>query len=256
MILQKRIDYRIFSTKREVFYYPYESKNIIDGIIKILDNYLAKGGDLFSGIQILAPMYNGVAGIDEINRRIQEKYNQNEKMIVRDDKLFKVDDKVLQLKNDRDLDIMNGDIGKIMDIVKDNEKDYLLINFDDRVIKYPTSNLDSLQLAYAISIHKSQGSEFQNVIMPIVKSYNIMLKPKLIYTGITRAKSKVIILGQNEALDYALSQMDDTRQTTLAIRLNEDSNRKVVEKILDPEIPFDDLGEYDMEGITPYTFMN
>jgi len=256
MILQKRIDYRIFSTKREVFYYPYESKNIVDGIIKILDNYLAKGGDLFSGIQILAPMYNGVAGIDEINRRIQEKYNQNEKMIVRDDKLFKVDDKVLQLKNDRDLDIMNGDIGKIMDIVKDNEKDYLLINFDDRVIKYPTSNLDSLQLAYAISIHKSQGSEFQNVIMPIVKSYNIMLKPKLIYTGITRAKSKVIILGQNEALDYALSQTDDTRQTTLAIRLNEDSNRKVVEKILDPEIPFDDLGEYDMEGITPYTFMN
>ena len=92
--------------------------------------------------------------------------------------------------------------------------------------------------------------------MPIVKSYNIMLKPKLIYTGITRAKSKVIILGQVEALDYALSQMDDTRQTTLAVRLNEDSNKKIVEKILDPEIPFDDFGEYDMEGITPYTFMD
>ncbi|MBO5542627.1 MAG: hypothetical protein J5936_04240, partial [Acholeplasmatales bacterium] len=87
-------------------------------------------------------------------------------------------------------------------------------------------------------------------------SYNIMLKPKLIYTGITRAKSKVIILGQVEALDYALSQMDDTRQTTLAVRLNEDSNKKIVEKILDPEIPFDDFGEYDMEGITPYTFMD
>ena len=83
-----------------------------------------------------------------------------------------------------------------------------------------------------------------------------MLKPKLIYTGITRAKSKVIILGQVEALDYALSQMDDTRQTTLASRLNEDSNKKIVEKILDPEIPFDDFGEYDMEGITPYTFMD
>ncbi|MBR6288498.1 MAG: hypothetical protein IKR19_04145, partial [Acholeplasmatales bacterium] len=76
------------------------------------------------------------------------------------------------------------------------------------------------------------------------------------YTGITRAKSKVIILGQVEALDYALSQMDDTRQTTLASRLNEDSNKKIVEKILDPEIPFDDFGEYDMEGITPYTFMD
>ncbi|MBQ6783204.1 MAG: ATP-dependent RecD-like DNA helicase [Acholeplasmatales bacterium] len=256
MILQKRIDYRIFSAKKEVFYYPYDSKGIIDGIIKILDNYLAKGGDLFNGIQILVPMYNGVAGIDEINRVVQEKYNPSEKMIVRDDKIFKVNDKVLQLKNDRDLDIMNGDIGKIIDIVKDNEKDYLLINFDDRVLKYPASNLDSLQLAYAISIHKSQGSEFQNVIMPIVKSYNIMLKPKLIYTGITRAKSKVIILGQVEALDYALSQMDDTRQTTLAVRLNEDSNKKIVEKILDPEIPFDDFGEYDMEGITPYTFMD
>ena len=63
-------------------------------------------------------------------------------------------------------------------------------------------------------------------------------------------------MGQVEALDYALSQMDDTRQTTLAVRLNEDSNKKIVEKILDPEIPFDDLGEYDMEGITPYTFMD
>ncbi len=82
MILQKRIDYRIFGIKKEVFYYPYESKGIVDGIMKMLDNYLSKGGDLFNGIQILAPMYNGVAGIDEINRRIQEKYNLYHFLIV------------------------------------------------------------------------------------------------------------------------------------------------------------------------------
>lgn len=255
MVLEKRIDYRIFSNKKEVFFYPYESKDIVDGILKILDNYISKGGDLFNGIQVLVPMYNGVCGIDEINRRIQERYNQSEKMIIRDDKIFKVGDKVLQLKNDRELDIMNGDIGKILDIVKNDEKDILMINFDDRILKYPISNLDSLQLAYAISIHKSQGSEFQNVIMPIVKSYNIMLKPKLIYTGFTRAKSKLIILGQVDAIDYSLTQLDDIRQTTLSTRLNLETNKKIEEKILDPNIPFDTLGEYDMDGITPYSFM-
>ena len=256
MVMEKRIDYRIFSAKKEVFLFNYESKNIIDGIIRMLDNFIDKGGDLFSGIQILAPMYNGVAGIDEINRKIQEKYNKEEKTLVRGDKIFKKGDKVLQLKNDRELDIMNGDIGRIIDIVKEEEKDVLMINFDDRMIKYPASNLDSLSLAYAISIHKSQGSEFQNVILPMVLSYRIMLKPKLFYTAITRAKEKLIILGSTEAMDTAIHAQDDVRQTSLAQRINDASNVKFEVKINDPEIPFETLGEYDMDGITPYTFMD
>lgn len=256
MVLQKRIDYRIFSNKKEVFFYNYETKDVIDGIFKFMDNFIDKGGDIYKGIQILVPIYKGPAGIDEINRRIQEKYNNNEKFIVRDNKMFKVGDKVLQVKNDHELDIMNGDLGKIIEITKDEkDNDLLVINFDDRIVKYPVSSIDSLMLAYAISIHKSQGSEFPNVIIPILMSYNIMLKPKIIYTAITRAKERAIILGNKEAFDYGLSQKDDIRQTTLSAKINEDLNKKTYKTIEDPSIPFDVFGEYDMDGITPYSFM-
>ena len=256
MVLQKRIDYRIFSNKKEVFLYPCDTKNIMDLLFKLLDNFIEKGGDLQKGIQILIPMYKGPAGIDEINKRIQEKYNDSTNFITRDDRTFKVGDKVIQTKNDHDLDIMNGDLGKIIDISKDEKNhDLLIINFDERIVRYPVSNIDSLQLAYAISIHKAQGSEFPNVIIPLLKSYNIMLKPKLIYTAITRAKEKVIILGNKDAIDFGLSQKDDLRQTTLTARINDTMNEKIYNKILDPSIPFDTFGEYDMDGITPYTFM-
>ena len=244
----------IFSKKKEIFFYNREASNTIEGITKILDNFISKGGDLYEGIQVLAPMYAGVAGIDAINQAIQNRYNNEEKMIVRDNKLFKKNDKVLQLKNDSILDIMNGDIGKILDIIKVDEKDALLIDFDGRVVTYYASDLDNLTLAYAISVHKAQGSEFDNVILPILPSYQIMLRKKLIYTAITRAKKKLIIIGKMDSLEKSLHQALAIRQTSLYERLE---NKPVLQenKIFDPEIPFDIFGEYDMEGITPYTFM-
>ena len=176
-------------------------------------------------------------------------------MLVRDNQIFKVNDKVLQLKNDAILDIMNGDIGKIIDIVKIEEKDYLLIDFDSKLVSYSAQDLDNLKLGYAISIHKSQGSEFDNVILPILPSYRIMLKKKLIYTAVTRAKKKLIIVGKLESLDYAIKTPDSTRQTALYNRLVAAPKNSIDNRIFDPEIPFDTLGEYDMEGITPYSFM-
>ena len=255
MVLQERINYSIFSKKKEIFFYDREANNTIECIYKILDNFISKGGDIYDGIQILAPMYAGVAGIDAINQAIQNKYNTEEKMIVRDNKIFKKNDKVLQLKNDSVLDIMNGDIGKILDIIKVDEKDALLIDFDGRVITYYASDLDNLTLAYAISVHKAQGSEFDNVILPILPSYQIMLRKKLIYTAITRAKKKLIIIGKIESIERSLHQALAIRQTSLYERLE---NKPILQenKIFDPEIPFDVFGEYDMEGITPYTFMN
>lgn len=257
MILSERINYHIFSNRKEVFFYNYEAKNLVDGICRILDNFISTGGDLFSDIQILAPMYAGVAGIDAINSVIQDKYNPEKDIFIKRDELFfKKNDKVLQLKNDSELDIMNGDIGKILDITKINDKDALLIDFDGRVVTYYANNLENLKLGYAISIHKSQGSEFKNVIMPILPSYQIMLRKKIIYTGITRAKNKLIILGKTESLDKAIHTLDYPRQTTLYQRIELDNNIDLSIKIFDSTIPFDTLGEYDMEGITPYTFMD
>ena len=255
MILNENILYNIFSTKKDLFFYNFDTKDVIDGIFKILDRFVEKGGDLVKDIQVLAPMYAGIAGIDEINRRIQERYNKESKMIVRDNQVFKVNDKVLQLKNDTNLDIMNGDIGKIIDIVKIEEKDYLLIDFDNKLATYSAQDLDNLKLGYAISIHKSQGSEFENVILPILPSYKIMLKKKIIYTAVTRAKKKLILVGKLEALDYAIKTLDPIRQTALYNRLVDANKLSIDNRIFDPEIPFDTLGEYDMEGITPYTFM-
>ena len=252
MVLSEEVDYSIFSNRKEVFFYDTETKGCIDRIFQILDAYIKNGGDLQNGIQILAPMYAGVAGIDAINQAIQERYNKEETILKRENKLFKKNDKVLQLKNDSEKEIMNGDIGKILDIGKIDEKDCMMIEFDGRVITYYASDIENLTLAYCMSIHKAQGSEFDNVIMPILPSYQIMLKKKIIYTGMTRAKKKLILLGKINSISQAIHQEDYLRQTYLSKRL---SNNSIDLRILDPNIPFDTFGEYDMEGITPYSFM-
>ncbi len=256
MILNERIDYTVLSRKKEIFYYNLDSKDLIDNLDKILDNYLKNGGDLQNDMEILIPMYAGVAGIDAVNSHIQSRFNpENEKLIKRDTKVFKRNDKVLQLKNDAELQIMNGDIGKIIDIIKVDNNDVMLIDFDGRIVNYSTKNIDNLALGYAISIHKSQGSEFDNIILPILPSYHIMLKKKLIYTAITRAKKKLILMGKIESLNYAIHNSEYLRQTTLSKRIEDTFNNRIEVKIFDPEIPFDTLGEYDMEGISPYSFM-
>jgi exodeoxyribonuclease V alpha subunit len=253
MVLNEKIDYTIFSKKKDVFLYDCDSQSLKPTMYKLLDNFIKSGGDLHNDIQILIPMYAGVAGIDEMNKAITEKYNLETLMLIRDNQIFKVNDKVLQLKNDPELGIMNGDIGKVLSVTKVDNKDALLIDFDGKVVTYFASQFDNLKLAYAISIHKSQGSEYSNVILPILPSYNIMLKKKLIYTAITRAKKKLIIVGKIDSLNQALHNVEYQRQTSLYQRLE---NMIVNDnKIYDKDIPFDTLGEYDMDGITPYSFM-
>jgi exodeoxyribonuclease V alpha subunit len=188
-----------------------------------------------------------------MNKAITERYNKETMMLVRDNQVFKVNDKVLQLKNDPELGIMNGDIGKVLSVTKVDDKDALLIDFDGKVVTYYAKDFDNLKLAYAISIHKSQGSEYDNVILPILPSYSIMLKKKLIYTAITRAKKKLIIVGKIDSLNQAVHNVEYQRQTSLYQRLE-----RIIDlgnRIYDKDIPFDTLGEYDMEGITPYSFM-
>ncbi len=253
MVFSGRIDFRIFSEKKEVFFYSCEGKNLSNVLTRIIDSYLQTGNTLENGLQILIPMYAGVAGIDAVNKAIQEKYNFETEAIVRDNQIFKKGDKVLQLKNDPELKLMNGDIGIIKGITSINNQDILFIDFDGWMVKYPAKDLDNLRLAYAISIHKSQGSEYENVILPILPSYSMMLRKKIIYTAITRAKNKLIILGNMETLKEAISRLEPLRQTGLLNRLSDTVVHS--EKILDSTIPFDTFGEYGMEDITPYSFM-
>lgn len=253
MVYSGQIDFRIFSEKKEVYFYPCEAKNLKEMLYRILDAYVEGGNDLKAGVQILIPMYAGVAGIDAINQAITTRYNESEERIVREQLVIKKNDKVLQLKNDPTLMLMNGDIGVVQGITKVKDKDTLIIDFDGKMVQYPAKELENLRLAYAISIHKSQGSEYENVILPVLPSYHLMLRKKILYTAITRAKKKLIILGNQAVLKEAIQALEPVRQTGLLKRLSTSTGPTL--KLIDVSLPFDVFGEYDMEGITPYSFM-
>ncbi len=262
-INSKGLDMNIFNDKKELFFYETTEGNITNLIIKIVERYLALGKDIYQDLQILCPMYLGSSGIDNINSLIQEKFNKSTDIIKYQNKIFKVNDKVLNLTNKPDLDIMNGQTGIIKGFTKVDGKTILNIAFDTNIVEYPYEDLDNLTLGYAISIHKSQGSEFLNVIMPISRSFRRMLKRKLIYTAVTRAKEKLILIGDSNELLNSLYQEESERQTNLDLFLNpslnkkdeieEDTNDDII-LIDDPLSAFDTLDEA-LCGITPYSFM-
>lgn len=260
MVLNKNVDYNIFNEKKEVYFYNADSQLVLKNIEDLIRLYIKKGNDFVKDIQILVPMYNGVCGIDNINKMIQEKFNNsNGNFIVDGDRIFKENDKVMMLQNNPTLGVMNGDDGIIKSIEHIESNDYIHIDFSGIMVRLERKDLDQITLAYAISIHKSQGSEFKNVIIPIVSAFQIMLKPNLIYTAITRAKEKLIILGSPLALNQALYQKNDIRQTSLfnmqTNNIVSDGQTKKVIYINNPEIPFETLGEENMENISPYDFM-
>lgn len=207
-------------------------------------------------IQVLAPIYKGVAGINTLNEQLQALLNpsaETKQELVFGTLTFREGDKVLQLKNLPDLNIYNGDVGVIEAIVKTHGKEpYLLLNVDGEAIEYPSEHFDKLQLAYCISVHKSQGSEFPIVIMPLSQSYHMMLYRKLLYTGMTRAKRSLILCGDPQSLTQAiLNQHDKPRRTLLAELLTHQGEKAEVE----PADSLLELGEYDMEGVSPFDFM-
>ena len=177
-------------------------------------------------IQVLAPMYRGENGIDNLNVLLQEIFNpksKDKKEVKVGDLTYRVGDKVLQLVNDPDNNIFNGDIGYISSIgtvMGSKNKDVFTINFDGNEIQYTREDLINIKHAYAITIHKSQGSEFAHVIMPVSKAYYKMLYNKLIYTGVSRAKKSLIIIGEEESLVMAVNNdYSNNRKTNLKEQL-------------------------------------
>ena len=166
-------------------------------------------------------MYKTLNGINSLNVLVQSIFNprndrKNEIMIY--DSLYREGDKVLQLQNMPDDNIYNGDIGIITEI--DNIKKEVTIDYDGNIVTFTSSNFNNFTLGYVISIHKSQGSEFKTVLIPILKEYGRMLYQKLIYTGVTRSKKKLILVGEKNAFDYGVSNnKNEIRKTNLCEKI-------------------------------------
>lgn len=186
-------------------------------VVDLYQKAIEKGKSI-KDTQVLIPMYKGDAGINEINNKIQEAINplSNLGELKHLNRVFRINDKVIQLVNRAEKGIMNGDIGYVASFIRKNEKlAGIEVNFDTHRVSYTLEELDDLTLAYAISIHKSQGSEFELVIMPFTNQYYIMLKRKLIYTGITRAKKTLLLIGDPVSMQYGIRRIEIERRTIL-----------------------------------------
>lgn len=193
--------------KKDDFSFIKVSENNIKSILKqILKKSKEKElGD--TNIQVLAPMYKGQNGIDEFNKLLQSFFNpkdSSKKEIVNIDRIFREGDKIINLENDIDKQISNGDFGIIVSLNPSNNKETAVIDYDGNFVSYSKESLSTITHAYCISIHKSQGSEFEHVIIPVINSYTRMLYNKLIYTGVSRAKKSLTLIGSPSALEKAV----------------------------------------------------
>ena len=217
-----------FKNKKDDYnFIECESKQIKDFLKEIIKKSIQKGLKV-DDIQILAPMYKGENGIDNLNVLLQEIFNpadESKKEIVYFERIYREHDKVLQLVNNPDANVYNGDIGYILKIEEANngKKGWAVhIDFDGNQVIYTYEDLANIRHAYAITIHKSQGSEFPHVFLPISKNYYKMLYNKLIYTGVSRAKKSLVLIG--EATSFLMAVQNNyamNRKTSLKEKLCE-----------------------------------
>ena len=197
------------------FFFIEEPEKVLEKIV-----YLCKEGipsrfrfHPLDDIQILAPMHRGTVGVANLNAELQRELNDRKEEVVRGGKVFKVGDKVLQIRNNYDKDVYNGDIGRVVNI--DGEVQEMTVDYDGRRVTYEFSDLDEVVLAYAISVHKSQGSEYPVVIIPVLTQHYMLLQRNLIYTGITRGKKLVILIGTKKALSIAINNNKPQKRYTM-----------------------------------------
>lgn len=220
-IKEKNISEDLFIKKEDYLFLNGDNDNTL-GIVKEVVSKAIKKGLSDREVQVLAPMYKSVNGIDNLNIVLQELFNppsENKKEINLKDVTYREYDKVLQLVNDPDNNVYNGDIGYIEEIIISKEKkitNQININYDGNIVEYTPDKFINFRHGYAISIHKAQGSEFSTVVMPITSSFKRMLYNKLVYTGVTRAKKSLILVGDPNSFIYGINNdYVDGRRTTL-----------------------------------------
>lgn len=190
-----------------------EPEKVAETIVSLVRDRLPKAyRQPNANIQVLTPMQRGVLGAANLNVALQQALNHNTAALVRGGYTFKEGDRVMQLRNNYDKDVYNGDLGYVRSV--DMEERTLTVDFDGQMVEYEASELDELTLAYATTIHKSQGSEYPIVVMPVLMTHYVMLQRNLIYTGITRAKKICVLVGQTKALAYAIHNMKVLKRNT------------------------------------------
>lgn len=196
-----------------------EPEQVTQTIVGLVKTRLPKAYGLdCSQIQVLTPMQRGVVGATNLNQLLQAALNPSGNGLNRGGYAFRVGDRVMQIRNNYDKEVFNGDLGYVQDVNVEDRT--LTVDFDGKLVEYEYTELDELTLAYATTIHKAQGSEYPIVIMPVLMTHYVMLQRNLIYTGITRAKKICVLVGTANALGYAVRNMTvQKRNTRLKERL-------------------------------------
>ena len=214
--------FKSFEQKLDDFYFieQEDPESVLRILLELVKERIPRrfGFDPVNDIQVLSPMHKGIVGAGNLNRELQNVLNPGEDGVIRGGQNFRVHDKVMQIKNNYDKEVFNGDIGRITRI--DTENQELAISFDGRDIPYDYSDLDEIVLAYAVSIHKSQGSEYPAVIMPILTQHFVLLQRNLVYTAVTRGRKLVVMVGTMKALAIGVkNDKTQKRYTYLKHRL-------------------------------------
>lgn len=243
------------TNQKDRSFFPSDMLHIEGYIRRIVEKAKIKGFKA-QDIQLLAPMYRGAAGIDALNKMMQEifnPYDRKRKEVKWNDSVYRIGDKVLQLVNTPELNVFNGDMGEIVGIrlAKESEDkvDELVLQFDNNEVTYKRNEWNKITLSYCCSIHKAQGSEFKMVILPMVHQYHRMLQRNLLYTAVTRSKELLILLGEIEAFKTCITHESASRLTMLKERiadandlsLSTRSQLEKYEEMLSEETPFSEI---------------
>ncbi len=197
------------------FFEIEEPEKVLGKIVELCKEKIPKkfGYNPVNDIQVLTPMHRGVVGTSNLNAELQKHLNASQDELIRNGMGLKVGDKVMQIKNNYDKDVFNGDIGRITRIEREDQE--VTVDYDGRSVSYEYSDLDEIVMAYAVTVHKSQGSEYPVVVMPILTEHYMLLQRNLLYTGITRGKKLVILVGTKKAMAIAIKNNNPQKRHTL-----------------------------------------